>query len=262
VLSSSGQYPWSETNGATPLSREVVARLRKTHGIGRWNVSGGLYGTRTHVKEARAALRRAVEGQASRVTFVDRRTLTLARVLEKPYRVLTGRQDLSRALRLAPPLLGLLAGVPTTEFLDSAYWRKRTPPPEDPDPDRDMCGLLWSSPVAPALGADVQAVADISEERLLAHGFEPLISVSLINERSTISTISLTFDREVAGEDARAVACYRDVTERLLERGYPPYRLNSAAMDMGGLEGAYGDAVRNVKRALDPNGILAPGRYE
>ena len=94
------------------------------------------------------------------------------------------------------------------------------------------------------------------------HGFEPLISVSLINERATVSTISLTYDRDVQGEDARAVECYRDVTSRLLERGYPPYRLNTSFMDIGRAEGPYGDAIRAMKRALDPNGILAPGRYE
>jgi 4-cresol dehydrogenase (hydroxylating) flavoprotein subunit len=262
VLSSSGQYPWKDTNGETPLSREAVARLRTKHSIGRWNASGGLYGTRAQVREARAILRRAVSGKVSRLKFVDQRRMSLACMLEKPYRMLTGREDLSRALRLAPPLLGLLAGTPTNEFLKSAYWRKKTPPPADANPDRDACGLLWASPVAPASGADVQAVADIAEEVLLAHRFEPLISVSLINERAAVSTISLTYDREVPGEDARAVACYRDVTNRLLERGYPPYRLNTSSMDVGRLEGPYGDAIRAMKRALDPNGILAPGRYE
>ena len=150
VLSSGGQYPWKDMNGETPLSSEVVARLRAAHGIGRWNASGGLYGTRAEVREARAALRRAVSGKVSRLTFVDERRMRLARVVEKPYRMLTGREDLSRALRIAPPLLGLLAGTPTSEFLKSAYWRKRTPPPADANPDRDGCGLLWASPVAPS----------------------------------------------------------------------------------------------------------------
>ena len=262
VLSSSGQYPWTETGGRTPLSREMVARLRTTENIGRWNGSGGLYGTRGQVREAQAALRRALSGKISRLTFVDERTIGWFRRLEKPYALLTRRTDLSRALRVVPPLLDLLKGVPTDEFLASAYWRKKTAPPRDPDLDRDKCGLLWASPVAPNTGRDVQAMADIGEDTALEHGFEPLISVSLITERSTTTTVSLTYDREVPGEDGRAMACYRDMIEKLIAKGYPPYRLNTVAMDFANLTGAYGETLRTLKNALDPNGILAPGRYE
>ena len=262
VLSSSGQYPWDETGGRTPLSRETVAALRSKLRIGRWNGSGGLYGTRAQVKASQAALKSALAGKISKLMFVDERTLRWFRRIEKPYSLLTRRGDLSRALRIVPPLLDLLKGVPTDAFLESAYWRKRTRPPEHPDLDRDGCGLLWASPVAPNAGRDVQAMVDIGEAEALDHGFEPLISVSLITERSTTTTISLTYDRAVPGEDARAMTCYRKTIEKLMTSGYPPYRLNTAAMDFAHLTGAYGDAVRAVKQALDPAGILAPGRYE
>ena len=262
VLSSSGQYPWNETGGQTPLSRDVMARLRSKLRIGRWNGSGGIYGTRAQMRGAKAALRSALHGKASRVAFVDEGTVSWLQLIEKPYSALTGKNDLSRALRMVPPLLGLLRGAPTDGFLASAYWRKRTPVPVDPDPDADRCGLLWASPVAPATKSDTQAMADIAEQLALRHGFEPLISLSMINERSTISTISLTYDRDVPGEDDRAAECYRDITEQLLDRGYPPYRLNTSAMGYGRFNGAYRELIESIRRAVDPNRILAPGRYE
>jgi 4-cresol dehydrogenase (hydroxylating) len=262
VLSSSGQYPWTETGGQTPLSRDAMARLRSKHGIGRWNGSGGVYGTRAEMRGAKAALRCALRRKASRVAFIDEGTVSWLQLVEKPYSALTGKSDLSRALRMVPPLLGLLRGEPTNDFLASAYWRKRMTVPADPDPDADRCGLLWASPVAPATKSDTQKMADTAEHLALTHGFEPLISLSMINERSTISTISLTYDRDVPGEDERAAACYRDITGQLLDRGYPPYRLNTMAMDYGRVDGAYKALIQSIRRAVDPNGILAPGRYE
>ena len=37
----------------------------------------------------------------------------------------------------------LWVGVPNEEAIRSAYWRKRRPPSDLPDPDRDRCGILW-----------------------------------------------------------------------------------------------------------------------
>jgi 4-cresol dehydrogenase (hydroxylating) len=262
VLSSSAQYPWSEVGGRTPLSRETMERLRHELRIGRWNGSGCLYGTRGQVREGRSLLRRALGGKITRLQFIDDGKLNLLRMAETPYRLITGRRDLGRALRLLPPLLGLMRGIPTAEFLPSAYWRKPQPPPAKPNPDADGCGLLWCSPVAPSTGPHTAEVVELGEDIVLKHGFEPLISVSLLNERTTVSTIALTYDRDVPGEDAKAVACYREVTERLLMRGYPPYRLNVSAMEYGRAGGHYMDVIRSLKKAVDPNGILAPGRYE
>jgi 4-cresol dehydrogenase (hydroxylating) len=262
VLSSSGQYPWSETGGRTPLSRDTMGRMRHELRIGRWNGSGCLYGTRGQVRESRSLLRRALRGKITRLQFIDDRTLNLLRMAETPYRLITGRQDLARALLLLPPLIGLMKGIPTEEFLPSAYWRKPQPPPAKPDPDADGCGLLWCSPVAPSTGQHTSEVVDIGEDIVLKHGFEPLISVSLINERTTVSTIAITYDRRVQNEDAKAVSCYREMTEQLLARGYPPYRLNVSAMEYGRAGGPYMNLIRSLKQTLDPNGILAPGRYE
>ncbi len=262
VISGSGQYPWEATAGKTPLLPKTMATLRRELRIAQWSGSGALYGTRGQVKEAKAALGRALRGHVDRVQFFDERRLNLFRRIERPYRSITGRRDLSRALQLVPQLLDVLQGKPTAGFLGSAYWRKKTPVPAAPDPDADRCGLLWCSPVAPNTGKDVTLVTDLAIEMALSYGFEPIISVSLLTERMTISTIALTYDREVAGEDARAMDCYRALTDRLLERGYPPYRLNVASMDYANGAGAYGTVVQAIRTALDPNGTVAPGRYD
>ena len=52
------------------------------------------------------------------------------------------------------------------------------------------------------------------------------------------------------------------LTEQLLARGYPPYRLNVSSMHHVGGDDVYADVLRKLKGALDPNGILAPGRYQ
>jgi 4-cresol dehydrogenase (hydroxylating) len=52
------------------------------------------------------------------------------------------------------------------------------------------------------------------------------------------------------------------LTQALLAQGYPPYRLNVASMEYGHTGGDYAAALQAIKAALDPKGILAPGRYE
>lgn len=262
VLSGSGEYPWEAAQGRTPLTPEAVSTLRREFGLARWNGSGGLYGTNGQVRDARRSLRRALEGKVARLQFVDDRKLQFIRRIERPYRLLTGRSDLSRALVMVPPLLDVLKGVPTDRFLPSAYWRKKQVPAADFDPDRDRCGLLWTSPVAPSTAEDAEAVTQTAAATLIEHGFEPIMSMSLINERSTITTIALTYDRDVEGEDAKAMRAYRILTEALIKRGYPPYRLNVAGMEMGDTGGDYSVALKLIKAALDPGGILSPGRYE
>src|SRR5687768_11913609 len=104
-------------------------RLRGELRIARWSGSGGLYGTRGQVREARKLLRAALADIVDRLQFVDERKLGFLRRLETPYRALTKRTDLHRALMILPALVDVLRGKPTEGFLESAYWRKTTRPP-------------------------------------------------------------------------------------------------------------------------------------
>lgn len=261
VLSGLQQYPWDEAGGAVPLPASVMASLRKRLQFGAWNASGGLYGTRAQVAEARRLLRKALEGRADKLQFLDERKLRVAERFSGVYRYVTG-WDLTRALELVRPVFGLLQGVPTSQPLASTYWRKKSPPPKEMNPDRDGCGLLWCSPIAPAEGKQATELVALASGTLLAHGFEPAISLTLVTERSLACVISITYDRHVPGEDEKASACYRDLLDKLAQSGFYSYRLSSQSASAMPPSPGYDAMLRAVKSSLDPNHILAPGRYQ
>lgn len=261
VLNGLQQYPWDEVQGRTPLRQDDMVPIRRRLRIGLWNGSGGLYGTRGQVREARRLLCGQLRGVASRLEFLDDRRLALARRFAAPYRLLTG-WDLSAALALLEPVYGLMRGVPTAAPLASAYWRKRMAVPSQMDPDRDRCGLLWCAPVAPMEGGHSERLARLSSDVLLAHGFEPLISITLITERAITCVVSISFDRDVPGEDERALACYHDLLAELTAAGYHSYRLGIQAMATLRLSDSAAPLLARLKAACDPAGVIAPGRYE
>ena len=260
VLAGIQQYPWQETNGNTPLRPELMCDLRRRLKFGAWSGSGGLYGTRGQVAEARKELRRCLKGKVGRLQFLDDRKLNFASRFAKSYQFLTG-WDLRRTLELVQPVFGLLKGIPTGQPLASAYWRKKTPSPEHMDPDRDGCGLLWCAPIAPAQGDHATRLAQITSEVLLSYGFEPSISMTLISERALCCVISISYDRSERGQDERAMACYHHLQQELTAQGYYPYRLGIQGMSEMSRQDGYCRLVGAIKEAVDPNGILAPGRY-
>jgi 4-cresol dehydrogenase (hydroxylating) len=238
-----------------------MTQLRSRLKFGAWSGSGGLYGSRGQVAEARRAVRRALKGKVDRLQFLDDRRLAFASRFAKLYQLMTG-WDLSKTLDLARPVYGLMKGVPTEQPLASAYWRKKSLPASQPDPDRDGCGLLWYAPIAPTEGHHVETIAGIASRILLEYGFEPSISMTLITERAVACVISICYDRGEPGQDDQAMACYRHLQQELVGRGYYSYRLGIQSMsEMSGSDG-YAGLVRALKNAVDPNGVLAPGRYQ
>ena len=257
VLNGIQQFPWQEQ---MPLSRETMKRYQKTLKFGRWSGSGALYGSKGQVAEAAKRVRRALTGRVSKLEFLDDRRLAVAARFARPYRWITG-WDLSRTLELVRPVYGLMKGVPTDATMASAYWRKKTPPPASPDPNRDGCGLIWYAPVAPADGGSVTTLVRIAEDTLLDHGFEPMISLTMIAERSVACVISIAYDRDVPGEDSKAITCYEELSHRLTSRGYYPYRLGIQSMSLLDSDRSRSEFLTSLKKSLDPNNVLSPGRY-
>ena len=263
VVAASGAFPWKKVGPGGIIDAAMMAELRRTHGIAAWSGAGALYGTRAQVRDAKRLVKRALAGRVNELRFVDDRRLQLLTRFAKPLSVLA-RRDLTRLLGVLRPVYDLLKGIPTDSTLGTAYWRKPSGVPKDGnlDPDRDGCGLLWCSPVVPMTGSALSEVTNLATEVLLNQGFEPQMSVSLATDRMAICVITITYDRSSPGADEAAMRAYATLSERLQSRGYPLYRRNVAAMNSTDQSPAYAALLRDLKAAVDPNAILAPGRYE
>ena len=82
-----------------------------------------------------------------------------------------------------------------------------------------------------------------------------------ISGRALHGYVSLAWDRNDAGADAASIQMHDELVRRLIAADMLPYRLGLPTIDR--LPAAGDDwmaAMRRIRHALDPNGILAPGR--
>jgi 4-cresol dehydrogenase (hydroxylating) len=262
VAASLGQYPWNAMAGDTPLSAGVLQELARRRDFGAWNGSGALYGTRDQVGAARRRIKALLRPHVDKLRFIDDRTLGMAARVQRPYRWVTGT-DLAEVIELVRPVYELMKGVPTSDMLRSTYWRKRIPPPPDPDPDRDRCGLIWCTPVSPAEPRNVRNMVEIVHKVFARHAFEPAMSMTLRTERSVDNIVSIAYDRDVPGEDARAMQCHDELLRELTAADFYPYRLGIHSIGKVPPRKPSSQALLGrLKAALDPDWILAPGRYD
>jgi 4-cresol dehydrogenase (hydroxylating) len=147
--------------------------------------------------------------------------------------------------------------------LRSVYWRKRAPPPAVLDPDRDRCGVIWHNAMVPLRGAEVVRAVAVAERTLERHTLEPMLAIALCWPRAALVTALVLYDRDVSGADDRALACSRELAARWTAKGWLPYRLGIHDMPVTARRTDDRPAtLSRLRAALDPAGILAPGRYE
>lgn len=266
VLSGGMTYPRELASARGPLPDTVRAGLRQAAGIGAWTVSGALYGSADQVAAARRALRRALRPTAARAQFLDERKLDAGALLARLLGNSGAGRRLAARVALGRSLFEMNRGIPNGRFLAGAYWRRRggLPPgfPAGANPALDNCGMLWVSPVLPLRGADLLRAHALAEPIFHAHQFDLFATFSMINERALGGVLTVAYDKEDPDEAARARACYQQLFDTLVGAGYIPYRVglqSMAALDNG--DDAYWRMVGRIKAALDPGGIIAPGRY-
>lgn len=145
----------------------------------------------------------------------------------------------------------IAAGIPDLEELRWVNWYPNG-------------GHIAFSPVSPVRGADAMALWKIARGRAAEHGLDifPAFCVGL---REMHLIVEVVYDRTDAGMRQRALRCMRAMIDDAAAQGYGEYRTHLVLMDQIMRTYSWNDGIllrfhERLKDALDPNGILAPGK--
>jgi 4-cresol dehydrogenase (hydroxylating) len=122
-------------------------------------------------------------------------------------------------------------------------------------------GSAWFAPTMASRSADAMKTMALGKSIVRSHGFD-FLGGYIVNARDMVQVIDVLFDRTDPEEASRAKRCFSELVTRFGAEGYGLYRTNIAFMDAAAK--VYGPTQRTVnrrlKQALDPKGILAPGK--
>jgi 4-cresol dehydrogenase (hydroxylating) len=212
--------------GAIP--DDVIAAAAAKRGLGMWNTYFALYGpTEASIAESERIIRQAFAA-------IDGEVLTAEDMGDNPY---------------FQHYATLMRGGLSLHEMGIIRWRG------------NGGGLAWFAPVAPAKGEETVGQIDLAKQILGKYGFDYTAAFA-VGPRVMHHIIALLYDRSDDAEQGRAGACYPELVTSFGEKGWVSYRTGVQAMDLVAQQ--FGEVNRTVnarlKKVMDPNGILAPGK--
>ncbi|MBA2481172.1 MAG: hypothetical protein H0V44_10965, partial [Planctomycetes bacterium] len=267
MLGSCMRFPWSEADGTGALEvahAPLCQRLLREHRVTAWSASGCITGSRAEVGAARAVIRRELRRVPGigRLAFVGPRSMRWAERLCSFLTRMGWLPSVRHLLETARLGYDLLRGAPSYATLAGGHWRARGTPGADLDPRDSGSGMYWVSPILPMDAASVTEVERIGREVVNAHGFEYQVTHSLVSDRALCAVMSICFDRASASECDRSRRCHDALVDALVAAGFLPYRGSPATIARcRGAAPRFWAIAERLKRALDPQDLIAPGRY-
>ena len=221
-------YPFERAGGRTPLPDEVRRELQREHGTGAWTVSGAVYGQSEEALRPTVERIRAIVEKSGRATYRSH-----AEMVDDPL------------LRIH---LDTFSGEPTDQELGLLDWRPGG-------------GATWFLPAAPMIGEVVQLQQETSRRILAEHGFDYVVEL-VCGPRAARGLHLITFDRTDPADVARADAAYEALVLAYDELGFPIGRapVDRQEWAMTRLP-QIGSLLSRIKAAVDPDGVIAPGKY-
>lgn len=263
VLAMSAPYPKDRLGANGLIPESVIQELGRQYQIFPWTGFGTVYGTTRMVAAAQKEIKAALVGVASRLIFFSP---TGARALSRMASWLPGAagKRLGSTSNTLAKALELVNGRPNETALPLAYWRN----PESPkgaflDPSRDGCGLIWYAPLVPMRPQATRDYVNMVKRVTEVHGIEPLITFTSISDKLFDSTVPLIFERSDGQALAAATRCYDELLREGRAMGVFPYRVGINTMKtLSDMQNESAEFHARLRKSLDPDGLIAPGRYQ
>ncbi|MBN9083448.1 MAG: FAD-binding oxidoreductase [Rhizobiales bacterium 62-17] len=229
LCGSEGESPEYRANPRKAMSDEGRRALRERHGLGAWTVSGAFYG----------ASAEAVEPMIRRVRDVFERS-GKARYIS---------HEEAQAIGPLQVAINAFSGVPSHGELGLLKWRPGG-------------GNTWFLPGTPMDGKVANEFQALCRKIYEDNGLDYMV-MNVCSARFARGLHVIVFNREDEDERQRADACYKKMSEAVASRGVFVGRapIDYHAFHMQQTAASFQGACNGIKQALDPNGVIAPGRY-
>jgi hypothetical protein len=162
-------------------------------------------------------------------------------------------------------ILDILDGHPTNFNLEAmarlnSHYNGRD---FDVDGNLSIPGFVCVVPVVPLSGALTMPVLTLVANVSKSFRVRPGISFTPMSGLAMEGFIRVYFDRTNPSEVDKAHAWSQLMYEQLTQKGYHSYRLsvNQMLQPAHRKDNAFFETISSIKRILDPNEIVSPGRY-
>jgi 4-cresol dehydrogenase (hydroxylating) len=226
-----------------------------------WASLGAVTGNHGQVSSALREIKSRM-GKLARVTVVTDGLLDLGYAVMNTLRFVPQARAMAAAIAALRPLHKLSLGVPTDVAIDNLLWKYGHSDWKVSQLDETQCGLMFISPALPSDGKVVAGLLTGMNAVAAKHGHILYTTVNIETSMSLVAVINLLFDRSKPESVKVAHQCADALLQHIHAQKLSVYRARSDAMgDIVSQDPAYWGIVRGLKSELDPDNIIAPGRY-
>ncbi|KAH7402108.1 hypothetical protein DE146DRAFT_631375 [Phaeosphaeria sp. MPI-PUGE-AT-0046c] len=228
----------------SPIPDWKIAELQKQFDLGYWNAKFGLYGAKDVIQAHFDELKKIIARKTSKGRLVGN-------IFSAP------EGELLDPTSIPEKEGGFFVGIPTLWSLPMVKFRT-------PKAGGGIGAHYDYSPIIPSNGKEILAWVKTAKKICEDQSFD-LFCDFFMHERHVIFVNMFCFDKTRAAHKMAVQAIFDNLFEEGKKRGYSKYRSHVRAMDrVASLydfnDHAYRRFVETIKDAVDPNGILSPGK--